>query len=106
MEWQDQMWHCWEQQNAFERDKATTAINEIPVNVSDLTKMVITSDYIPIQFLAAACTRPRAIIRIKAILLIQNSAAMRTEVFGIVAHSFVFQCSFSCSILMFSKSFC
>ena len=45
MEWLDHMWRCWEQQNAFERDKATTAINEIPVNVSDLTKIVITSDY-------------------------------------------------------------
>ena len=45
MEWLDHMWRCWEQQNAFERDKATTAINEIPVNISDLTKIVITSDY-------------------------------------------------------------
>ena len=45
MGWQEDMLRCWEQQKAFEREKATTAVNDIPVDVSGLTRLVISSDY-------------------------------------------------------------
>ena len=45
MSWKEDMRHYWEQYDAYERRRATTAIDDVPMNMSDLTDFVISSDY-------------------------------------------------------------
>ena len=45
MSWKEDMRQYWERYDAYERRRATTAIDDVPMNMSDLTDFVISSYY-------------------------------------------------------------